>query len=171
MSEKNTCILLYPNYQDVWQAIRTLQVQNFNLQTLSIAGSAISEEEHVAGIYMEDNGCIHFRGAQAVFWENLLQLFNGELSLALSGQGALVIVGAIVRLLRQEQDDLDFHSCLNAFDVVLFNMGIPGDSISQYKTAISAGNILLIVNARRKEVERSCEILHSETQQATVHLA
>jgi len=169
MPEKNTCILSYISSKDALHAIRKLQAQKFNLAAVSIVGNGYHKEEHAVGIYTKD-GTTHFQGAQSMFWESLWQKLNGKLFLALPGQASLVAAGAIVRLLVKEQGDVDIHG-FNVLGAALFNMGVPVDSISQYEAAIKAGRILLIVNDKRDEVERSCEILHSDMQQATVHFA
>lgn len=167
--EKNTCILSYTNTKDAGQAIEKLQAQNFNMAVVSIVGNGNHEEENAIGIYTI-NGNKHFQGAQANFWESLWQQLNGELFLMLPGLGSLAAAGSIVPLLVKGHDATDIHG-FTALGIAFFTMGVPVDSISQYESAIKAGKILLIVNAKRGEVERSCEILHSEMQQATVHLA
>jgi len=169
MPDKNTCILSYSNSQEVLQAIRKLQANNFNLSTVSIIGNGNDKNECVVGIYRKA-GQTRFYGAQAMFWESLWQTFDGELFLMVPESESLTAAGLIVSLLVKEQDDVDIHG-FSVLGAALFKMGVPGESIHQYESAIKAEKILLIVNARRTEVERSCEILHSESQRATVHLA
>ena len=169
MPEKNTCILSYISSKDALHAIRKLQAQNFNLAAVSIVSNGNYKKEHAVGIYTKD-GSTHFQGAQSMFWESLWQHLNGELFFVAPELELLVAAGFIVELLIKEQGDVNIHG-FNVLGAALFNMGVPGDSISQYEAAIKAGRILLIVNDKRDEVERSCEILHSEMQQATVHLA
>jgi len=169
ITEKNTCILSYTSINDAVQAVRKLQVQNFNLASVSVVSHGDYPEKHTVGIYMKD-GDIHFQGVQEKFWESLWQRLNDKLFLVLPDLGSLVAAGAIVRLLVKQHDDIDIHG-FSRLGIALFTMGVPGGSISQYEAAIKAGNILLIVNAKRSEVEHSCKILHNEKQRATVHLA
>jgi len=166
---KNTCILSYTSTGDVESAISRLQAQNFNLAAVSIIGNGCSQKEHTAGIYIKDKN-IHFQGLQAIFWEKLWKQLKGKLFIELPGLGSLTAAGFIVQLLVKEHDEIDIHG-FSALGTAFFIMGVPGESITQYEAAIKAGKILLIVNAARAEVERSCKILHSEKQQATVHLA
>ncbi|RKZ68772.1 MAG: DUF1269 domain-containing protein [Gammaproteobacteria bacterium] len=170
MPEKNICILLYTIYEDVWQAVKKLQAQNFNLTAVSVVGNANDKEEQVVGVYTND-GNKHFQGTQAAFWEDLWKILDGELFFVIPELGALSAAGSIVPLLVKDKDDIDIHGRFSALAAALFSMGIPANSIRQYEAEIKAGKILLIVNDKRSEVERSCEILHSERQQATVHLA
>lgn len=170
MPEKNTCILLYTTYEDVWQAVKKLQAQNFNLTAVSVVGNANDKEEQVVGVYTND-GNKHFQGTQAAFWQSLWEILDGELFFVTPELSSLFAAGAIVPLLVKEKDDIDIHGRFSALAATLFSMGVPANSIRQYEAEIKTGNILLIVNSKRADVERSCEILHSEMQQATVHLA
>ncbi|RKZ57348.1 MAG: hypothetical protein DRQ44_15865 [Gammaproteobacteria bacterium] len=169
MPDKNTCIFSYTTPNDALQAFRKLQAQNFNLTAVSIVGNGRYKKEHAVGIYTKD-GRSHFQGAQAMFWESLWRNLDGELFIVVPERASLAATGGIVQLLIKEQVDVDIHG-FSVLGVALFNMGVPADGIAQYEAAIKAGKILLIVNGKRGEVERSCEVLHSEMQQATVHLA
>jgi len=169
MAEKNTCILSYATSKDALKAIRKLQAKNFNLSAVSIIGNGRHKHERAVGIYSKA-GRTYFHGAQVMFWESLWQTLDGELFLMVPELESLAAAGFIVQLLIKEPGDVDIHG-FSVLGAALFHMGVPGDAISQYESAIKAGKILLIVNAKRADVERSCEILHSEMQQATVHLA
>ena len=59
----------------------------------------------------------------------------------------------------------------SAFGVMLYNMGIPRSCIKQYEQAVMLGQNLLIVHGDSDIVEQACKILHSESQQVTVHRA
>jgi len=168
--EKNTCILLYPTYGDVWQAVKKLQAQKINLATVSVVGKANDKEEQVIGV-KANGGKKYFRCTQVKFWQRLRKILDGELSFITPEFDALSAAGAIVLLLVKEKDDIDIHGQFSAFAAALFSMGVPANSIRQYETEIKTGKILLIVNSKRAEVERCCEILHSEMQRATVHQA
>ena len=169
MPETNTCILSYTSTEEVEKAIRKLQAEKFNLATVSIIGNGEQCEDDVVGIYTRGRN-IHFHGKQEKFWEHLWQQFDGALLLVIPDIGVLVATGRIVPLLVKENEDIDIHG-FSSLGVALYDMGVPVESISRYEQTVKAGNILLIVNARRIEVEHCCRILHSEIQQATVHLA
>ena len=169
MPEKNTCIMSYTSTREAGKAVRKLQEKQFDMTAVSVVGNGSHHEENVVGIYSsEGNRC--FRGSRADFWEYLRQLLNGELFLSVPGRDSIVAAGSIVQLLAEEHDCIDIHG-FSVLGAALFTMGVPVESIKQYEAAIKSGKVLLIVNAERNEVESSCEILHSEKQQVTVHLA
>ncbi len=170
MPEKKTCILIYTTYEDVWQAVKKLQAQKINLAAVSVVGSANPQEEQVVGLYTNDS-YKDLTVTQAAFWQSLLRILGGELFFVAPEFDSLFAVGAIIPLLVKKKDDIDILGRFGILAAALFSMGVPEDSVRQYEAEINAGNILLIVNSKRTEVERSCEILHSKIQQATVHLA
>jgi len=169
MPEKNTCILSYISSKDALQAIGELQAKRFDLATVSIVANGHNKKECAVGIYSKA-GRMYFYGAQCMFWESLWQILDGELFLMVTELESITAAGFIVQLLIKEQGDIDIHG-FTVLGAALFHMGVPADSVKQYESAIKAGRILLIVNGKRADVERSCEILHGEMQQATVHLA
>jgi len=156
MLEKNTCILLYTNYVDICQAIKKLQVENFNLSTVSIIGHVTDESNKSISCTPE------------IFCYELL---GSGLLLELPVLGSLFAMGFIVELLINDKEGTDIQGQFNTLATTLFKIGVTEKSIRHYETEIESGKILLIINSKRDEVELSCEILHSEVQQATVHLA
>jgi len=169
MPKKNTCILSYSSTKDVRQAIDDLLAHGFDLDKVSIVGNEYNRGVHAIGFYLK-GGVMHFQGGQSVFWNDMWQQFNDKLFFVMPDQSVLLATGCIVRLLVKERSDIDIHG-FSVLGTALFSMGVPNDSINQYEADIEVGKILLIVNAGRDEIEKSCEILHSETQRATVHLA
>jgi len=170
MSEKKTCILIYTIYEDVWQAVKKLQAQKINMAAVSVVGNANPQEEQIVGLRTNDR-YKNLTAMQAAFWQNMLGILDGELFFVDPEFDSLSAVGAIVPLLVKKNDDVDILGQFGVLAAALFSMGVPENSVRQYEAEINAGNILLIVNSKPTEVERSCEILHSEMQQATVHLA
>ncbi len=170
MPEKKTCILIYTTYEDVWQAVKKLQAQKINLAAVSVVANTNQQEEQVDGLHTNDS-YKNLTATQAEFWQSLWEILDGKLFFVAAEFDSLSAVGAIVPLLVKKKDDIDILGRFGVLAAALFSMGVPENSVRQYEAEINAGNILLIVNSKRTEVERSCEILHSEMQQATVHLA
>ncbi len=170
MPEKKTCILIYTTYKDVWQAVKKLQAQKINLAAVSVVANTNQQEEQVDGLHTNDS-YKNLTATQAEFWQSLWEILDGKLFFVAAEFDSLSAVGAIVPLLVKKKDDIDILGRFGVLAAALFSMGVPENSVRQYEAEINAGNILLIVNSKRTEVERSCEILHSEMQQATVHLA
>jgi len=175
MQEKNICILVYENDQDVSLAIEQLQKQQFNLKTVSIVGNGntafdSSAENRHLGIYVLDE-MIQLQSKKGGLWEDMWLKFSDRLLFLLPNFGALVAMGPIVRMMVETYDDLDIRSNLSVLGAALLGMGVPRDSIKQYEEELKAGKFFLMVNAVRSEVEHCSHILHSKEYQATVHLA
>lgn len=170
MHTKNTCVLLYPGLQAAEQGMEKLQTQVFNMETVSVVGKGYHNEEHPIGLYTSGER-LRFMGVQASFWENLWSQLSGASFFWLPDFGPLVATGPIVNLFMKGQKDIEVGGGLSVLGMALFNMGIPRDSISQYEKAVKAEKLLLMVHGKRRDVERACQLLHSETQQVTVHIA
>jgi hypothetical protein len=146
MSNKNTCILLYSNQQGLEQDIRKLLTHDFDMSAVSIVGTRQSHRNHIAGPDASDHFSFH-------------------------EFGTLIAAGAIVHLLIKEHEDTAVISGLSVLAQALLGIGIPMDSIRQYEKSVNSGDFLLIVHGSHNDVERACLLLHSESQQVTVHMA
>ena len=170
MYRKNTCVLLYSSPQAAEQGIEKLQIQAFNMKTVSILSKGFQNEAHPLGLYISGEQ-LHFMGIQATFWESLWSRLNGASFFWLPDFGPIAAAGPIVSLLVQVQESIEVGGGFNVLVEALFNMGIPRDSIIDYEKAVKAGKIMFIVHGMRTDAERACFMLHSETQQVTVHMA
>jgi len=170
MSRKNACVLLYSSYQDARLAVEKLQAHSFNMKTVSIIARRSAKQQQFFGTPASDEQ-ISFQNIPARLWKSLWELPGGALFFTLADFGALVAAGSIVALLMQEKKDMDINNGFTVLSTALFNMGIPRESISQYEDAVKAEKVLLTVNGIRSDVEQACQILHNETQRATVHIA
>lgn len=170
MSRKNTCVLLYPNDQQTRQAVKKLQTQDFNMKSVSIIGKYLADKK-LHSVKLATDEPLNFQGLQASFQKSLWPQLGGALFFVLPDIGSLITAGAIIELLKQEQKDIDIGNDFTALGLALFNVGVPVDCIKQYESAVKKEKFLLIVNGTRNDVEQACQVLHSETQQATVHIA
>lgn len=165
MSRKNTCVLIYSNYQDARQAVTILQAQNFNMNTVSIIGKAGANQSS------EFAGQLQFHNYPQRLSKNLWAIPGGILFFKAEYSEALIAAGAIVKLLVLENQTIDINEGFTALATALFNMGIPLESIKQYENAVISDNVLLTVNGSIDAVELACRILHNKIQQMTVHIA
>ena len=170
MSIKNTCVLLYSSHQNLERDFNFLQTQSFNMKTVSIVGKGKPHTDLATGLYLS-RGQIHYQGDQASFWNALWASLNGAGFFSIPDIGLLLAAGPIVSSLTKEHGGIDVGNNLSVLGFSLFHIGIPVNSIRHYEKAVSSEKFLLIVHGLRSDVEQACQLLHSTTQQVTVHMA
>ncbi len=170
MSKKNCCVSIYPTHQATERALSELQKAGIDLRQVSIASKGYHSEAHPIGFYNVGDR-IRYWGRQGDFWADLWGLLSGAAFFWVPGFGPLAAAGPLVASLMCGLEGVAVGGGFSVFGAALYSMGIPRDSISQYEQAVKADQCLLIVHGERDAVEYACEILHSETQQVTVHRA
>jgi len=170
MSKKYTCVLLYSNHERAEQDTKLLQMRDFDMNTVSVVSRNHHDNTHALGLYATA-GQIRFHGDHARFWESLWNTLNGAAFFWTADFDVLIAAGSIVHLLTQQRDDIDVGQHFSILGSALFSIGIPKNSIRQYEHSIQSENLLLIVHGQHDDVERACQLLHSKTQQVTVHMA
>ncbi len=170
MSKKNCCVSIYPTHQATERALAELRKAGVDLRQVSIAGRGYHSEAHPIGFYNVGDR-IRYWGCQGDFWAGLWGLLSGAAFFWVPGFGPLAAAGPLVTSLTCGLEDVAFDGGFSVFGAALYSMGVPRDSISRYEQAVRTEQCLLIVHGKRDLVEHVCEILHSETQQVTVHRA
>lgn len=170
MSIKNTCVLLYSSQQNLERDVRTLQTHAFDMKAVSVVGKEPQNKTQVTGLYVS-RGEVHYQGNKTPFWNDLWTHLNGAGFFSVPDVGVLLAAGSIALSLVKEYEGIDVGKGLSVLGFALFNIGIPIDSIRHYEKAVNSEKCLLIVHGLRSDVERACQLLHSSTQQVTVHMA
>ncbi len=170
MSKKYACVSICPTYQAAEQALEKLQTEGFDLQQVSIVGKGYHDEAHPIGFYTADNS-IRYWGLQDAFWGKLWSLLPGAAFFWVPDFGSLAAAGPVVGLLVTGLEDVAIGGGFGVLGAALYTMGVPRNTIFQYEKIVKAEKILLIVDGQRNDIEHACDILHSELQQVTVHIA
>ncbi|HHO59748.1 MAG TPA: hypothetical protein ENJ64_05850 [Thiotrichales bacterium] len=164
--ETISCVVLYESVADVEQAVQDLRADNYDLAQVSVAGRSPASTARATEPPVQ-------------IWAGLRQLLEGETVIQLPVTGAVSVAGALVGLMSDGFENKDacvittgiFSGQGSEFAIGLYQAGIPPGSINEYQQAIQAGQVLLLVQGPRMDVEHACAILHNEMQQVTVHSA
>jgi len=170
MSKKSTCVLLYSNHKNLEQDVNALQTRSFDMKAVSIVGKVQQHEIHATGLYIT-GGQIRYQGNQDSFWNALWIRLSGAGFFLLPDLGVLLAAGPIAHLLTNEYAGIDVGSGLSVLGQAFSSIGIPVDSIRQYEESVNSEKLMLIIHGLHSDVEFACQLLHSKTQQVTVHMA
>jgi len=167
---KNCCIVIYTDPDAVEQALGELQTVGCDLRQVSVIAKGCRGKEHPVGIYSTED-CVRFLGQQDTFWDDLLSRLTGLVFFWEPDFGPLVVAGQIINRMVHGLEGVEVGSGFCSTGTALFIVGVPRGSINEYEQAIKAEKFLLLFHGERQDVERACGVLHSETQQVTVHRA
>ena len=171
MTERNTCIAIYPTASLVRQALEKLQSTGIDPQQVSIASRGYHDEERLIGFYRVGQG-MSYCGLQRDLWNEQWKLLAGAAFFWVPGFGPLAVAGPIVSLMVSgPQEGATIGGGFSVLAAALFDMGVPRGNTIDYEQAIRDKQFLLIVHDEREQVECACNALHGESQQITVHRA
>lgn len=167
---KNCCIAIYTNSDAVEQALGELQTAGCDLRQVSVIARGCQGKDYPVGIFRSEDR-IRFLGKQGIFWDNLWNRLADSAFFWEPDFGPLAVAGPIVNMMVRGLEGVDIGDGFSLPGTALFIVGVPRGSIHQYEQAVKADQCLLIIHGERDAVEQACEILHSEMQQVTVHIA
>ena len=166
--EQNSCVSIYPGGGCLEKALRSLQVAGSDLQQVSVLGKGGYAQVLPIGFCLTDRRA-RFWGPASATWAQVWQLLPDAACFWVPDSGALAAAGRIVSLMMHGESEA--ATGLSVPGKALYGLGIPRCSIEEYEQAIHSEHYLLLVSGQRRDVERACELLHSEAQQVTVHSA
>jgi len=149
MNQNISCVAIYSSVQESLRAIKNLQTSKVELQNISI----MVKQKYCDGV------------------DDVLKC---SCTFELAETGLLSLAGGMVEFINDEaksspQDN--FGSPVNLLQKLLFIIGVPTTSLNEYEQAVKDNKVLLLVHGSQQEVESACMVLHSESQQVTVHQA
>ncbi len=165
-----SCVAFYTTPAAIEQALQTLQYADFDLAGVSVIGRGYQHASQVTGFCLRA-GEPHYLGEQAVFWEHVWLVLPDTAFFHLPGGGSLVIGGKMVSMIARGMEGADIAEGFSIAGAAFYMAGIPRRYVNEYEQVIAAGQLMLLVQGSRQEIEYACTILHSEKQRITVHRA
>jgi len=171
MVNEDSCVALYSGHEQAEEAVRALQVADFDIKKISIVGKGFHQEEHPIGFYTTGER-VKFWGAQGAFWGGVWGLLFGAALFWIPGLGPVVMAGPLVVALVATLEGAVAVGGLSALGAALYSFGIPKTSIIRYETALKSDHYLIIVHGDQAEVKRAHDILaSSEPTDVAIHLS
>ncbi len=155
MTYKHLCVAIYLAPTQADEALSRLQFAGFGTSHLSFAGH--DTWANALGSYATGDQS-RYCGPLGLFWEKLWSILLGRGVFCSNKEGPMLIAGPLVRTVVAAQDQGSVNG--NGFETGLSSLGIPGESIAQYKKALMNNHILLFVSGALEEVNRARDILN-----------
>ncbi len=170
MTKQNAGVVTFNTHTEAEDAVKELQKSGFDMKKLSIIGKDYHTEEDVVGYYnMGDR--VKKWGKFGAFWGGLFGLLFGSAFFFIPGVGPLMIAGPFVSSIVGGLEGAALVGGLDALGAALFSIGIPKDSIVNYKTAIKNEKFILVVHGSLDEIENAKGILKNINHDLQVHSA
>src|ERR1700685_841359 len=160
MSTQNSVVALYSTHTEANEAVKELQRDGIDMQTLSIVGRGHHTDEHAVGYYNAGDR-MKYWGKAGAFWGGFWALLFGSAFFMIPGLGPILVAGPVVGWIVGALESAAVVGGVSALGAGLFSLGIPKDSIVKYETALKTDNFLLIVHGTAAEVAKAKGIVET----------
>jgi len=159
-----SCISIYANAQSCRLAINKLQQTMGKLHNISI----ISQKKSCDGVtdLLANTNLFEVPGiGQLLVAENLLSLTLNTTPDILPD----ILPHINQKNLKTSDNYTDLSLNKNQIEILLINIGVPTKNISDYQQAVKDNKMLLLFYGEQNQVEQASELMHTDSQQVTVH--
>jgi uncharacterized membrane protein len=141
MTQQNVVVAIYKSHTEAEVAVKELQQSGFDMKKLSIVARDQPVDEHVIGYYnaVDRMKCWAKMG---MFWG---MLFGSAFSLV-PGAGLLLVAGPLTGWIVGALGGAVLVGGLSAIGAGLYSLGIPPDSILQYRKELKTGTSVMIAH-------------------------
>ena len=158
MEKVDTVVAVFADHDAAEAAVKKLAASGLEMKNLSLVGKGYHTEEKVVGFYnMGDR--IKFWGKRGAFWGGFWGLFLGGLFMTVPVIGHVVVLGYLAAVAISGIENAVVLGGLSALGAALYSIGIPKDSVLQYKSDLTADDYLVMAHGTADEVARAKAIL------------
>src|ERR1700689_1010814 len=162
MSTQNSVVALYSTHTEANEAVKELQRDGIDMQTLSIVGRVHHTDEHAVGYYNAGDR-MKYWGKAGAFWGGFWALLFGSAFFMIPGLGPILAAGPVVGWIVGALESAAVVGGVSALGAGLFSLGIPKDSIVKYETALKTDQFLLIVHGTAEQVAKAKDTIAKTT--------
>lgn len=161
MTSKHTCVAVYLMPALAEEALARLQEAGVDMSRLSFVGR--DTWANAAGSY-NTRGGFKYCGTLGPFWVKLWSILFDQGIFWFYANGPMLVAGPLVGMIVAAQEDARCDPSVDGFAGGLSGIGIPEESIAQYKEDLDNDRILLFVIGSLEEIDRADRILN-ETEE------
>jgi hypothetical protein len=139
------------------------------MKTVSIVANDYHTDEQVVGYYNAGDRMKRW-GKLGAYWGGFWGLLFGSAFFAIPGIGPILVAGPVAAWIIGGLENAVVVGGVSALGAGLFSIGVPKDSVIEYKAAVRNDKFLLLVNGSASAVAKAKEILRTSLPvQLTVH--
>jgi uncharacterized membrane protein len=160
MAKNEPVVAIFDTHREAEEAVKELQKARFDMKKLSIVGRDYHTEEDVVGYYNTGDR-MKYWGKMGAFWGGIWGAFFGAAFFWVPGIGQILAAGPIVAAIVGALEGAVALGGLDAIGAGLYSLGIPKDSVLQYRTALKANKFVVVAHGTPEEIVRAKQILLS----------
>jgi uncharacterized membrane protein len=141
MTQQNVVVAIYKSHTEAEVAVKELQLSGFDMKKLSIVGRDQHSDEHVMGYYNAVDRMICW-GKMGAF----LGMLFGAAFILIPGAALLLVAGPLAGWIVGALGGAVLVGGLSAIGAGLYSLGIPTDSILQYRKELKTGTSVMIAH-------------------------
>jgi uncharacterized membrane protein len=141
MTQHNVVVAIYKSHTEAEVAVKELQLSGFDMKKLSIVGRDQPADEHVIGYYNAGDR-MKCWGKMGAFWGMLF----GSAFFLVPGAGLLLVAGPLAGWIVGALGGAVLVGGLSAIGAGLYSLGIPTDSILQYRKVLKTGAFVMVAH-------------------------
>jgi hypothetical protein len=166
MQTDDPAIYLFDTHAQAETAIQSLVGAGFDMKKLSLVGKGYHTEEHPLGFYTAGDR-IKSWGGTGAFWGGIWGLLLAPAVFFLPGLGLMAMAGPVVAALVGALEGAVVVGGLSALGAALTQIGVPGDRVIKYETALKVDKYLLMVHGSAADEAQVRKVLGSSEILAT----
>ena len=132
MKQNDAIVAVFDHHSGAEAAIHKLSEGGLDIKHFSIVGKGYHSEEKVTGFYSIGKS-VQFWGANGAMWGGLWGLFFGGMMLTIPAVGPVIVVGHLAAMIFGALQGAVVIGGLSAFGAALYGLGIPKNSIIEYR--------------------------------------
>lgn len=158
MPDRNVCIAVIDDHQQVKSALDGLLNAGFDAAQISVVGKDHPSDKQIHG-YVTTGDQMKFWGVQGAFWGGITGILIGSGLLFVPGLGPLIVAGPILSAIVGGLEGAAGLAGIEAVFAGLFHLGFSKDGLALYEKQLKAGKSLLLVHGDKDQVIRAKEVL------------
>lgn len=158
MNDPETVIATFPDHHAAEAAVKALTEGGVAMNSLTIVGKGYHTEEKVVGFYNAGDR-IKFWGSRGAYWGGLWGLFVGGVFLTLPVAGPVFVLGFLSAAIISAIEGAVVVGGIGALGAALSGIGVPENSVIEYRTAIEADSFLVMAHGTAAQVEKARTLL------------
>lgn len=166
MTDNAITVATFKDHMDADEAVKALRHAGIDFRKISIVGRDYETHEQPLG-YFNKGDRTKFYGRFGAFWGSLAGILLGAFVLVIPFFGHIIVLGPLAAMIVSGVEGAALGGAGGALVGVFLGLGVPKDSALRFRTAIAAGEFLLVVHGTTEDVDLARSVFEN-TAAATI---
>lgn len=159
-AKNDIAVAVYDIQAAAASAVKELQQSGFNMKRISILGRDYETQEYVVG-FLHAGDRARIFGQIGAFWSALMGVLSGSARVFIPVVGQVIVLGPLAAAIFGGPPGSVTAGAVSALPGALTAIGIPGDFVLRYETAVKANRVMLVVHGDERDIDHARELLET----------